>query len=57
MTKLDFLTQLCQVRDDLETVRLDLPEMHPGRVDKEGLLRLGERLDALIDQFPHLEDH
>jgi hypothetical protein len=57
MTKLDFLTQLCQVREDLESCRLDT---YHGGVEASGadarLLILGQRLDRLIDVVPDLEE-
>jgi hypothetical protein len=57
MTKLDFLTALCQVREDLETVRLDTYHggVEASRADAR-LLILGQRLDRLLDAVPDLED-
>lgn len=53
MTKLDLVTQLCQIREDLETLRLDL---HLEAAIATRLLDLGARLDALIDALFVLED-
>jgi hypothetical protein len=57
MTKLGFLTALCQVREDLESCRLDLHHGGPVASGADArLLILGQRLDRLIDAVPDLED-